>query len=52
MRKPWSITTTVRNPLRIKDFLKAAAELCGRPWNKDTQKEYQKLLIQKTPIWF
>ena len=47
MRKPWSITTTVRNPLRIKDFLKAAAELCGRPWNKDTQKEYQKLLIQK-----
>ena len=47
MRKSWSITTTVRNPLRIKDFLKAAAELCGRPWNKDTQKEYQKLLIQK-----
>ena len=47
MRKPWSITTTVRNPLRIKDFLSAAAELCGRPWNKDTQKEYQKLLIQK-----
>lgn len=47
MRKPWSITTTVRNPLRIKDFLKATAELCGRPWNKDIQKEYQKLLIQK-----
>lgn len=47
MRKPWSITTTVRNPLRIKDFLKIAAELCGRPWNRDTQKEYQKLLIQK-----
>ena len=47
MRKPWSITTTVRNPLRIKDFLKVAAELCGRPWNRDTQKEYQKLLIQK-----
>lgn len=47
MRKPWSITTTVRNPLRIKDFLKVAAELCGRLWNRDTQKEYQKLLIQK-----
>ncbi len=47
MRKPWSITTTVRNPLRIKDFLDIATKLCGKPWNKDTQKEYQKLLIQK-----
>lgn len=47
MKKPWSITTTVRNPLRIKDFLRVATELCGRTWDKDTQKDYQKLLIQK-----
>lgn len=47
MRKPWSITTTVRNPLRIKDFLSAASELCGRTWDKDTQKDFQKILIQK-----
>lgn len=47
MKKPWSITTTVRNPLRIKDFLSAASELCGKTWDKETQKEYQKLLIQK-----
>lgn len=47
MRKPWSITTTVRSPLRIKDFLDVATGLCGKSWNKDTQKEYQKLLMQK-----
>lgn len=47
MRKPWSITTTVRNPLRIKDFLSAASELCGRTWDKDTQRDFQKILIQK-----
>lgn len=47
MRKPWSITTTVRNPLRIKEFLSAASELAGKTWDKETQKEYQKLLIQK-----
>lgn len=47
MRKPWSITTTVRNPLRIKDFLSAASELEGRVWDKDAQKDFQKLLIQK-----
>ena len=47
MRKPWSITTTVRNPLRIKDFLEVAANLCGKVWDRETQKEYQKLLIQK-----
>lgn len=47
MRKPWSITTTVRNPLRIKDFLSAASELEGKVWDKDTQKDFQKLLIRK-----
>lgn len=47
MRKPWSITTTVRNPLRIKDFLAAASELEGVTWNKEAQEKYQKLLIQK-----
>lgn len=47
MRKPWSITTTVRNPLRIKDFLSAASELCGRTWDRETQKDFQKILIQR-----
>ena len=47
MRKPWSITTTVRNPLRIQDFLRIASTLCGRTWDKEAQKEYQKLLIKE-----
>lgn len=47
MRKPWSITTTVRNPLRLKDFLSTAALLDGRVWDKDTQKDFQKLLIRR-----
>ncbi len=47
MRKPWSITTTVRNPLRIKDFLKVAVELEDRIWDHECQGDFQKKLIQK-----
>ncbi|MEW5768291.1 MAG: AlwI family type II restriction endonuclease [bacterium] len=46
MKKPWSITTTVRNPERIKDFLKVAKELSGAKWDFDAQKKYQILLIK------
>lgn len=47
MLKPWSITTTVRNPERLRDFLIALQPLVHRPWNKENQEKYQKLLIQK-----
>lgn len=47
MLKPWSITTTVRNPERLRDFLIALQPLVDRPWNKENQEKYQKLLIQK-----
>lgn len=47
MLKPWSITTTVRNPERLRDFLIALQPLVNRPWNKENQEKYQKLLIQK-----
>ncbi len=46
MKKPWSISTTVRNPERIRDFLKILKELEGEVWDKENQKRFQVLLIQ------
>ena len=46
MLKAWSITTTVRNPERLRDFLVASKPLEDKPWNNDTQESYQKLLIK------
>ena len=47
MRKPWSISTTVRNPERLKDFLKVLKRLEGQPFDKNNQIKYQILLIQE-----
>lgn len=46
MKKPWSISTTVRNPERLRDFLRVLKELEGQPFNSDNQIKYQILLIQ------
>ena len=46
MSKTWSISTTVRSPERLRAFLVALQPLVGREWNRDSQKEYQKLLIK------
>ncbi len=46
MVKPWSISTTVRNPERIRDFLKILKKMEGEEWNRDNQKKFQILLIQ------
>lgn len=46
MLKAWSITTTVRNPERLRDFLIALKPLENKPWGKDSQEKYQKLLIK------
>ncbi|MCK4905256.1 AlwI family type II restriction endonuclease [bacterium] len=46
MRKPWSISTTVRNPDRLRDFLLVLKELERQPFNLENQIEYQILLIQ------
>jgi hypothetical protein len=46
MLKAWSITTTVRNPERLRDFLVAFKPLENKVWNNDTQESYQKLLIK------
>ena len=46
MLKAWSITTTVRNPERLRDFLVALQPLVGKVWNSENQINYQKLLIK------
>lgn len=46
MKKPWSISTTVRNPERIRDFLKVLSQMDGEEWSRPNQKKFQVLLIQ------
>jgi hypothetical protein len=46
MLKVWSITTTVRNPERLRDFLVALQPLENQEWNNLNQENYQKLLIK------
>src|SRR3990167_5413014 len=46
MKKPWSISTTVRNPERLRDFLRVLKIIEGHPFNSDNQIKYQILLIQ------
>ena len=46
MKKPWSISTTVRNPERIRDFLKILSKMDGKEWSRPNQKKFQGLLIQ------
>lgn len=46
MLKAWSITTTVRNPERLRDFLVALKPLENKTWDHSNQENYQKLLIK------
>lgn len=46
MKKIWSISTTVRNPERIRNFLVALRPLDGEVWNHEAQRKFQILLIQ------
>jgi len=47
MRKPWSISTTVRNPERLLDFLRVLKKLEGKEFNTENQELYQILLIKE-----
>lgn len=47
MKKPWSISTTVRNPERLRDFLIVLKQLEGQEFNNKNQVKYQVLLIQE-----
>jgi len=44
--KPWSISTTVRNPERLRNFLSVLKQLEGKPFSPENQIEYQILLIK------
>jgi hypothetical protein len=46
MKKPWSISTTVRNPERIRDFLRILSGMEGEEWTRPNQKKFQVCLIQ------
>ncbi len=46
MKKPWSISTTVRNAERIRKFLKVLSMIENELWDNATQKKFQILLIQ------
>lgn len=46
MKKPWSISTTVRSPERLRGFLGVLKILEGQPFNSNNQIKYQILLIQ------
>ena len=52
MKKPWSITTTLRNPERFEDFLIVIKELDGQEWNEENQLKFQILLIQHRKYGF
>ncbi len=47
MRLPWSISTTVRNPERLRDFLRVLKQLEGKEFNRENQVKYQILLIKE-----
>lgn len=44
--KPWSISTAVRNPDRLRGFLGVLRQLDGEEWNRNTQVSFQVRLIQ------
>lgn len=46
MKKPWSISTTVRNPDRLRNFLSVLKRLEGKPFSLENQIKYQIFLIQ------
>ncbi len=47
MRRPWSITTTLRNPERLRNFLIVLKQMENLVWNYENQKKYQILLIKE-----
>jgi hypothetical protein len=47
MKKPWSISTTVRNPERLRNFLEVLKQLQNQEFNEANQIKYQVLLIQE-----
>jgi len=51
-KKVWSISTTVREPDRTRNFLKTLKEIEWEEWNIENQAKFQKLLIKNRFYWF
>lgn len=47
MKKPWSITTTLRNPERLRSFLIVLKQLEDKNWDLENQRKFQILLIKE-----
>ncbi len=47
MKKPWSISTTVRSPERLRDFLRVLKKLEDENFDRNNQIKYQVLLIKE-----
>src|SRR3989338_8252726 len=52
MKLPWSVSTTVRNPERLRSFLRVLRKMEGEIWDNNTQKKYQTMLIQERVYGF
>lgn len=52
MKKPWSVSTTVRNPERLVGLLRVLDKLEGEPWDNASQVKFQNLLIQHRAYGF
>ncbi len=46
MKKVWSISTTVRNPERLRNFLITLKEMENKEWDNETQIEFQARLVK------
>lgn len=46
MAQTWSISTTVRSPERLREFLSVLQDMQGRTWDSEAQIEFQIRLIQ------
>ncbi|MBT5022986.1 AlwI family type II restriction endonuclease [Candidatus Woesearchaeota archaeon] len=52
MKQPWSISTTIRNPERVRDFLKVLKLMEKTKWTKESQAKFQIILIQNRSYGF
>ncbi len=51
MKKPWSITTTLRNPERLRNFLIVLKELENSEWTLENQIKYQIFHIKESKFY-
>jgi hypothetical protein len=50
MKKPWSISTTVRNPERLRDFLIVLKQLEGHPFDKEKPNKISSIINKRANL--